>query len=258
MARLDVREGRRSPARRSRRGRRSTVGCAWLSLARAYRRAAPHDLVLVGYFGHLDVHLARLLAGRERVVLDMYLSVYDTVVNDRRLVPPDSVRARLARLVDRRAAAASRLALLDTPEHVDYLADEVGIARERLADVPIGAEPDARPYRATEPGERLQVLFFGNFVPLQGTRTIAAAIRLLRDAPIDFTIAGRGVDHPAFEAALGDAPSVRDVEWIEPERLVRGDRRPRRRARRLRHLGQGRARRARTRPTRRRPSAARS
>jgi glycosyltransferase involved in cell wall biosynthesis/SAM-dependent methyltransferase len=196
-----------------------TVGRAWLALARAYRRAAPHDLVLVGYFGHLDVHLARLLAGRERVVLDMYLSVYDTVVNDRRLVPAGSVRARLARLVDRRAAAASRLALLDTPEHVAYLADEVGIPRERLADVPIGAEPDARPYRAAEPGERLQVLFFGNFVPLQGTQTIAEAIRLLGDAPIDFTIAGRGADHPAFAAALGDAPAVRDVEWIEPERL---------------------------------------
>jgi glycosyltransferase involved in cell wall biosynthesis len=195
------------------------VGRAWLALARAYRRAAPHDLVLVGYFGHLDVHLARLLAGRERVVLDMYLSVHDTVVNDRRLVPPGSLRARLARLVDRRAVAASRLALLDTPEHVDYVADEVGVPRERLADVPIGAEPDARPYRAAEPGERLQVLFFGSFVPLQGTPVIADAIRLLRDAPVDFTIAGRGADRPAYQAALGDAPAVRDLDWIEPERL---------------------------------------
>jgi glycosyltransferase involved in cell wall biosynthesis/2-polyprenyl-3-methyl-5-hydroxy-6-metoxy-1,4-benzoquinol methylase len=195
------------------------LGRAWLTLVRAYRRASPHDLVLVGYFGHFDVHVARLLAGRERVVLDMYLSVYDTVVDDRRLAPRGSRRARLARLVDRRAVAASRLALLDTREHVDFVARELGVGRERLADVPIGAEPDPRPYRAATIGERLQVLFFGNFVPLQGTPVIAEAIGLLRDAPVDFTIAGRGADRPAFEAALGETPSVRDVEWIEPERL---------------------------------------
>src|SRR6266542_960499 len=93
---------------------------AWARLVRRYRGVGRHDVVLVGYFGHLDVHLARLLAGRRRVVLDMFLSVYETGVVDRGLVPEGSLRARLARAVDRRAVAACRLALLDTQPHVDF------------------------------------------------------------------------------------------------------------------------------------------
>jgi hypothetical protein len=87
----------------------------WRRLAARYRQVGPHEVVLVGYFGHLDVLLARLLARRRRVVLDMFLSVYDTVVLDRKTVRPTGAQARLARLLDRLAVRASDLALLDTP-----------------------------------------------------------------------------------------------------------------------------------------------
>src|SRR6266516_3197427 len=42
----------------------------WATLARGARRMPVPDAVLVGYLGHFDVHLARLLFRRSRVVLD--------------------------------------------------------------------------------------------------------------------------------------------------------------------------------------------
>ncbi|MDX6378190.1 MAG: hypothetical protein QOE98_2493, partial [Gaiellaceae bacterium] len=191
------------------------IARAWVRLARAYRAAPPHDVVLVGYFGHLDVFLARLLAGRDKVVLDLMLSVYDTIAHDRQTVAPNGVQAKLARLLDRLAARQCRRALIDTAEHRDFFVNRLGIAEEKLAIVPVGADPDhfARAPAAVA-GDRLKVLFFGTFVPLQGTATVAEAMRLVGDAPIDFTIVGTGQDRALFDARSDDRPGSKVVDWV--------------------------------------------
>lgn len=196
------------------------IGRAWIRLAQAYRAAPPHDVVLVGYFGHLDVFLARLLAGRDKVVLDLMLSVYDTIVYDRQTVPDNGIQARLARRLDRLAARQCRRALVDTAEHRAYFVDRLQIPEEKLAAIPVGADADhfARAAPAA-PGERLQVLFFGTFVPLQGTPTVAEAMRLVGDAPIDFTIVGRGQDKALFDARSQDRPGSRVLDWVDYSQL---------------------------------------
>jgi glycosyltransferase involved in cell wall biosynthesis/SAM-dependent methyltransferase len=197
-----------------------SLGRAWYRLARAYRQAPPHDVVLVGYFGHLDVFLARLLAGRDRVVLDLMLSVYDTVVHDRKTVADNGVQAKLARLLDRLAVRQCRRALVDTAEHRTYFVDRLGIDPAKLAIVPVGADT-AHFARAPEAigQERLRVLFFGTFVPLQGTATVAAAMGLVGDAPIDFTIVGRGQERAAFDAQAEGREGTRVFDWVSYDKL---------------------------------------
>ena len=73
-------------------GRKLWLVVKWLAaypgLIRRYLRSPPHDVVLVGYMGHLDVLVlwpfARLRG--EPVVWDAFLSLYNTVVEDRRLL----------------------------------------------------------------------------------------------------------------------------------------------------------------------------
>jgi glycosyltransferase involved in cell wall biosynthesis/SAM-dependent methyltransferase len=192
---------------------------AWVRLARRFRQVGPQDIVLVGYFGHLDVHLARLLAGRRRVVLDMFLSVYDTVVLDRASVAPGSLRARLCRLVDRAAVRASRLALLDTDAQVEFCTRVLGIPAAKLAGVPVGAEPARFPAHPPPEGGPLRVLFYGSFIPLHGTGTLAAAIQLLDGAPIELTVVGRGQERAAFDRQLAGAANVTVLNWVDYDRL---------------------------------------
>src|SRR5689334_11126361 len=63
---------RRAPALLLRLARR------WVTLARAARRTPAPDVVLVGYLGHFDVHLARMLFRRVPVVLDHLIGASDT------------------------------------------------------------------------------------------------------------------------------------------------------------------------------------
>src|SRR6266496_1948621 len=81
----------RAPALAARLARR------WATLARAARRMPAPDVVLVGYLGHFDIHLARLMFRGVPVVLDHLIGASDTA-RDRRL--GGAARQRLLSLID--------------------------------------------------------------------------------------------------------------------------------------------------------------
>jgi glycosyltransferase involved in cell wall biosynthesis len=194
---------------------------ARLALRKAYRLAPDHDAVLVGYPGALAVGVARR-ANRDRkrpVILDAFLSLYDTAVNDRRLAKPGSLRARLLRRLDRSSCAAADRVLVDTEENARWFEEALGVDAGKLAAVPVGALPFPEglpgPPGPPPPARPLEVLFFGTYVPLQGAPFILeAAARLPRG--VRFTLVGKGQDLPAAKAraaALGLGPSR--VQWVE-------------------------------------------
>ena len=69
----------------------------WTALVRAARRLPAPDVVLIGYLGHFDVHLARLLFRRTPLVLDHLIGASDTA-RDRRL--GGIVRQAVLRMID--------------------------------------------------------------------------------------------------------------------------------------------------------------
>src|SRR5688500_18098364 len=59
---------------------------AYLRLAARYLRAPRHDVILIGYPGHLDALCAgflRRLRGNPRLVFDAFVSLHDSAVGDR-------------------------------------------------------------------------------------------------------------------------------------------------------------------------------
>src|SRR5580692_8183074 len=151
----------------------------WATLARSARRMPTPDAVLVGYLGHFDVHLARLLFRRVPIVLDHLAGASDTG-RDRRL--DGGPRQALLRLIDAAALRAADVVLVDTDEHRDALP---GRHRRRAVVVPVGApaawfaaaRPAAGevPASGADPGP-LRVVFYGLYTPLQGTPVIGAAL----------------------------------------------------------------------------------
>ena len=178
---------------------------AWTRLALGFCTAGPHDAVVVGYTGHVDLYLARLLSvfRRRPLVLDAFLSPYDTVVADRRLLKEGSVAARALFRLEKTALRLADLVLTDTQANADFMAETFRIPRERFAPIPVGSLVRA-PVRARVPvpaggGEDgpppFRVFFCGSFVPLQGVSYILDAAAQAPD--LHFEIAGDGPDGPA-------------------------------------------------------------
>jgi glycosyltransferase involved in cell wall biosynthesis len=189
------------------------LAATWIRLIARSRRCRGVDLVVVGYMGHFDVHLARLLWPRTPVALDHLVSARDTAL-DRR-VSSRRLLWLLERL-DRAAVKAAHFPCVDTAEHRERVSAP---ARSRAVVVPVGA-PSAWFYPPVRhASERVRVVFFGSFTPLQGSPVIGEALRLLADDErFAFTIVGRGQDYEATRAVAG-AANVEWIDWVEPEYL---------------------------------------
>ena len=107
----------------------------WLGLAAKARRLGRPDAVVVGYLGHFDVHLARLLyrRGKVPIVLDHLISAANTA-KDRRL--DGGLKTRLLRLIDAAALRAADIVVVDTEEHLEIVPEKY---RAKAVVVPVGA-----------------------------------------------------------------------------------------------------------------------
>jgi glycosyltransferase involved in cell wall biosynthesis len=193
----------------------------WATLAvrglRAYRRQAP-DAVLVGYLGHFDVQLARLLFPRATIVLDHLIFAADTAV-DRQV--SSTTKMRLLTALDRRALRSADVILLDSVEHAELVPAELA---DRSLVVPVGAPAawfDAGSVACpdTDP-DILRVAFFGLFTPLQSTPTIGRALALLADTPqVRALMIGTGQDYAETRRLARANQAVEWVDWVAPAEL---------------------------------------
>src|SRR5205823_5841988 len=90
--------------------------------ARLARPLPPCDTVLVGYPGHADLPLARLLARGRPVVFNPLVSLSDTLVGDRGRFRASSLAARALVALDRVALRAADVVVADTEENAAFLA----------------------------------------------------------------------------------------------------------------------------------------
>lgn len=207
-------------------GRGVRVLAAWVRLAAKFAALPEYDVLVVGYVGHADVLLARALGAfrRRPVVLNGLISLYDTVVTDRGLVAPGTLRAGLLKWLDRTAFRAADRVLMDTDAHARHAAGATGVAAGRFWRVWVGADPTGLPERPPpEPREGpVSVLYFGTYIALHGVDTILGAARRLADRKdVRFTFLGRGQGLEAARRRGADLPHVAfDPRWVGRRELL--------------------------------------
>jgi glycosyltransferase involved in cell wall biosynthesis len=175
----------------------------------------PFDVMIVGYPGHLDLPVARLVAKARPVVFNPLVSLWDTLVEDRGRFSPASPAARLLRRIDRRAFAGADLVVADTEAQRHHFSHSFDLRPERVQVCFVGAEE--RLFRpAWEPPAAFEALFVGKLIPLHGLETILEAAQLLPRIP--FRLVGSG----QLERQLDDRPAnVEWIPWVDYDKLPR-------------------------------------
>lgn len=198
-------------------------------LANRYLKSGPHDLVIVGYPGHLELPLARLLTWLrgKPLIFDALVSLYETTVEDRGLLAPQRRSARLLLRLERLLYRLPDRILVDTDAQGQFLQRQYGAPAKRLLRVWVGAPddlPTMEPTSASSSGA-YRVVYFGKFIPLHGLETILGAAHLLRDhADIRFELLGDGQTFPEMQA-LAERLGLDNVlfypEWLSLDALAR-------------------------------------
>jgi glycosyltransferase involved in cell wall biosynthesis len=198
----------------------------WLTLTlmriRLIGRYRP-DAVLVGYLGHFDVCLARLLFPRTLIVLDLMIFAADTATDRGVQVGP---KLRLLAMLDQLAIRCADIVVLDTDQHLELMPPG---QRGKAVVASVGS-PDEWFRPPTPAAVPLRVVFYGLFTPLQAAPVIGAAIsKLAPDTAISITMVGSGQDLAATRAlagplGIGDDPHEGSTQvhwrtWAEPAEL---------------------------------------
>lgn len=203
-----------------------------------WRGGARPDLVWVPCFRQRDLPAASRYARRHQIplVFDPLISAYDKQVHERHKFAPDSAKARRLLAWESRLFQQADWLIADTAGHADYFADELGVARERLVVIPVGAEEAVfapQPWPVKQPDAPLELTFFGTFIGLQGVDVLAEAIRSYKGPPVRWRLIGDGPMRESCRALLadlcidGDGPGVVFEPWgplLElPGRLASSD-----------------------------------
>jgi glycosyltransferase involved in cell wall biosynthesis len=173
------------------------------------------DVVLFLYPGHLDACVLGPIARLRRIptALDAFISLYDTIVLDRRMRHPWSPLAIALRLLDACACWSARTIVVDTPQDGDFFARLSLRPRSNFAVLWVGAD-EALYTPGPDPGDDGPILWYLTFIPLHGVETVLHAATLMHGDARIFRLIGDGQARADAEALACDL-GLTNVEFVD-------------------------------------------
>lgn len=152
-----------------------------------------YDVLFVAFPGQLMVVLAKLVT-RKPVIFDPFISLYNTVVEDRQFHSKVSLAALWYFVLDSISLKMADVIIADTEAHAGYYQKKFGVRKEKFAIVPVGVREDLFfPLPAKGKNERFIVSFHGTYIPLHGIEYIIESAKLLKaDESVAFRLLGTG------------------------------------------------------------------
>lgn len=166
----------------------------YLELSRCYWNMRQQiDIIFVAFVGHLNIPLAWLLAKLtgKKIVFDMFYSMFDTYVHDRRSAKPGSLRARLYLWIDKIATAFSDIVITDTQAHANYFIELLGSKKQKFKRIFVGGDDTLFKPINKKQHSKVIVEFHGMFTRLQGAEYFIQAAKLLeKEINLEFWLIG--------------------------------------------------------------------
>lgn len=179
-------------------------------------RMADYDMSFIGFAPQLIMPLFRRKLKKKPVVMDFFISMYDTLCYDRKKFTPKSLPGRLLKRIDRRTLAAADLAICDTKAHGSYFCKEFGFPKEKMSVLYLEADSSIYYPREAPENNDFTVLYFGSVLPLQGIPVILKAIDLLKDEKgLRFVFVG-----PLGSSERTGESITEYIEWLPQEELA--------------------------------------
>lgn len=148
------------------------------------------------------------------IILDAFISIYDTVINDREILHRKGWCARLLYLIERRAYRVSDCVIVDTTENALYLVELFKLPAIKFRSVPLSTDEanfQRTSYISPKKDNQCNILFIGTMIPLHGINVIANTIQQLKHrSDLHIQIIGDGQDSKYLDQIM---PLPINVSW---------------------------------------------
>ena len=186
-----------------------------------------HDLIFIGYIGHLDILFAKIFMlstfRKKKIIFDAFISLYDSIVSDRKIIAGNSFLSRLVFWLDKIACHCADTVILDTNAHIDFFHKTFGISKDKMIRMFASADEDIFYARKIDKeNDKFNVLFVGKYTPLHGIEYIVEAAEILRKKQdIHFTFIGKGQLYSEIRSIVKykHLDNIEFIDWVEYEKL---------------------------------------
>lgn len=186
--------------------------------------ASGFDTVFIGFAPQLILPLFRWKFKKNEIIIDFFISMYDTLCHDRRKVKPSGFVGRILHLTDQITLAYADFVICDTNTHGRYFADEFGISPDKLYTLYLQADtsiyhplPDCKPSHLKD---KYVVLYFGSILPLQGASTVLDAMSLLKENKNLFFYFIGPVKGKNIQEICPVSDNIAYIDWLSQEQLA--------------------------------------
>lgn len=181
-----------------------------------------YDVIFIGFAAQLVLPFIYYRVYHKYVIIDFFISMYDTFVFDRKKVSVDSMLSNLFYKLDKITLEKSNLIISDTKSHKEYFVNTFHVDENKIEVLYLEADRSIYyPRKMKKDKEKFLVFYFGSILPLQGVDIILdAACKIMEEycRTLMFEIVGpiskelkekyQGFDHITF------------INWLPQDELA--------------------------------------
>lgn len=177
------------------------------------------DVVFIGFSPQLILPIFLWRFRKKTIIIDFFISIYDTLVFDRKKFKNNSTISALLKKIDMFTLRVCNLIICDTNEHSKYFINELEAAPNKTTVLYLNA--DSKYYypknsiRPEQLKDKFIVLYFGSVLPLQGIEIIIEAISRINSNDIHFILIGPLKDKLKSEKLK----NVTFINWLPQKEL---------------------------------------
>lgn len=180
------------------------------------------DTIFIGFSPQLILPIWAFKFKKNYLVMDFFISMYDTLVFDRKKFKKESFIAKILKWIDTKTILLADNIICDTKAHGRYFVNEFGADNKKIEVLYLEADKNIYYPKEEKRPEKLKdkfiVLYFGSILPLQGIDVILKAIDILKNnKDIFFYVIGPIGD----KFSKVDSDTVEYIEWLSQEELAK-------------------------------------
>lgn len=187
----------------------------WILFKQYLKVDKDYDLMFLAYSGaQMVMPLAKLLS-KKKIIADPIVSLYDTMIFDRKKYGRVGLRAFYYYLLDWMMVHFADLILSDTDANINYFSKTFNVPRTKFKRLFIGTDEQIMYPMDKKINSKFIVHFHGFFIPLHGIEYIIKAAKILENENIEFNIIGRGQTYVDMRK-LADDLNIKNINFIDP------------------------------------------
>jgi len=185
-----------------------------------FRSMKRYDVVFIGFAPQLLLPFLSFKFRKKTIIIDFFISLYDTLVHDRKRFKADGLLSHVLKVWDCRTLKHADLIISDTKAHGAYFCEQLGAEPKKILTLYLQA--NAKIYQPnpaiTADDSVFTVLYFGSILPLQGVDIVLNSAKILsHETAIRFVLIGPLNDEQV--ATSKDINTLTTYHWLSQKAL---------------------------------------